>query len=265
MIAAALLRGGAWVAHHAGPMALAGGLVLVGYQHVEIGRLNAENAKLKVDYQNALENPKIITQLRDVPVDRPVPFKVTVPGETKVVTVTVTKTVLVPGQTRIVTVAPPVLCATVDECKRIFGASEQTITAQAHVRAGTIVPVLVNDVPTNLPLAADFPVHLTLVMDTRGVFSGVGEPDNVLQPDSVSTSTRVVIPVPPLKPKRWDATVAVGASTLFGGVTYVRGELDYHPFTGFLAPAYVGAGYRRFSGGPVASEGSVEIGATLSF
>lgn len=195
---------------------LIGLAAIAAYQHIEILGLRTERTQLRSDLRQALLSPRIVKQFVDQPVPYAVktPIVVTVPGETKTLTVTVERVRDVLGPERIVTVAPPVFCPTRAECDAIYAHSEQVIQTDAHLRAGTVVSVLDGEVVRNLPLAKDFPVHLTLVQDVRGVFSGVGDPTNPLQPDAVTTSTALA--PPPAPEKAWHYGVGIGASVMDG-------------------------------------------------
>ena len=187
------------------------------------------------------------------------------PGETKVVTVPVggqdvRYVVTAPSPTVRVITAPaaPVVVQTPQQNAEVV--RQANIVVTFDLTRDCVHPDVVG--PPDPTCGKPVDGHIELVQNGAG-FVRVTSPDDDLQTGPIQTQINNV--QPPEKHHRFDATVAAGASSLFGGTTYVRGELRYHPLEGILAPVYVGAGYRRFSGGPVTSEGTLEVGATFTF
>ena len=144
-----------------------------------------------------LVSEKIIERVEKVPYGVPQPYIVTLPGTVERVPVTIERIREifrdVPRDVvRVVT--PPVLCRTDEECRRIYGQSEQRITVDAALRAGTVVPVTVNGQEAQYPLSRDFPFQIKLVLSDRGVFHALDNPLLPVKPISVTTETVVLRP-----------------------------------------------------------------------
>ena len=187
------------------------------------------------------------------------------PGETRIVTIPVAGqavryTVTAPSPTVRVITAPaaPVIVQTPQQAAAVE--RQANIVVQFDELRRCVHPETVG--PPDPTCGKPVHPHVELVQNGAG-FVRVASPEDDLQTGPIQTQLNRVDQT--VNAHRFDVTVAAGASTLFGGVTYLRGDLRYHPLTGLLSPVYVGAGYRRFSGGPVSSEATLEIGATFSF
>jgi hypothetical protein len=100
--------------------------------------------------------------------------------------------------------------------------------------------------------------HVELVQNGAG-FVRLSSPDDDLQTGPITTRVNHVITA---RPKPWEVRAGIGVSSLFGGSTYLRGEVAYHPLPRF-DPLYVGAGVQRFSSG--LTNGYLEVGASVRF
>lgn len=132
-----------------------------------------------------------------------VPVPVLTPGGVQVVEVP-----------RVVTVTPPVPCRTEAECRALYGSAPQSVTVQAELPAGTVVPVRVlvdgEEHEVNAPLARPIPISVHLVLSERGVFHALQPEGSPLQVTEVRTETTMPLdrgavdsaPTSPTRPKR---------------------------------------------------------------
>jgi hypothetical protein len=108
-------------------------------------------------------------------------------------------TVPVPGKDRVqevqrvVTVTPPVPCRTEDECRRIFGSSQQAVLVNARLPRGTVVPVRITidgaEQEVQAPLSRDLDVTLRLVQAEHGVWHALQAETEPLRVTEVRTET----------------------------------------------------------------------------
>jgi len=132
---------------------------------------------------------------------------------------------------RVVAVTEPAFCKTREECERILGVANQTITVLGFVRAGTVVPVLIDGKVVNAPLAEDYKFSLNLALSERGIFHAVLPIGGPLGVTAVTTKTVVVEPVVIEKRVQSklpynlaftpvDVIVTNRGATVFSGVSY---------------------------------------------
>lgn len=197
--------------------------------------------------------PVVSKEVQQVPVGGTRPIIVTVPG--------------IPGS------IPQVVTAPAPEVRIITTPQTVTVTPSQQAAAEAKAPVVIT-----VPLIRDC-VHpdvqgppdptcgkpvdpsLTLVQSRSGGYVRLAGPSDTMQTGPVETRVNGVRPVARTP---WEIRVAAGASTLFSGSPYLRGEIDYHPFPRFDA-VYVGAGVQRFFSSPSVTNGYLEVGATIRF
>lgn len=173
--------------------------------------------------------------------ERPVNVEVRVPGapDIRMPPVTVTfrppqpATGTQPAQPpRVVADAPTILCRTEEECRRIYGASAQSITVDAQVRTGTLVTVCTEPLrdgacpagkEANLPLAKPLAFQLQAVQTERGIFHGLQVAGAPVEITRFRTETRVEVNIPaPALPYHLGLVARAGTSGTFTGVRYVN-------------------------------------------
>jgi hypothetical protein len=190
------------------------------------------NERIDVAIQRAVNEAAHLKQ--------PVNVTVTPPGETRPLNVVV-QPPTIPGGPVIVQ-APPVLCRTEEECRRIYGAAQQTITVSGEVALGTIVPVclvdLVNNVcppasTANRPLARGMAFKINVVRLEGGAFTTVMVPGSPLRITQVETST---------KPLEVAAANVPLPYNLGLGVRLIT-PMDLSRTVGFVGPLYQNYGW----------------------
>lgn len=132
--------------------------------------------------------------------------------------------------------APKVPCRTDEECRAIFGKSEQTITVNAALKTGTVVAVCLVDLinsqcpagqTANRPLAEAFKFKIDLIRIASGAYTALEPEFGKLEISNVVTRTKpieIVAGVSPKLPYNFGIGAKVIATTqsisAFGGPVY---------------------------------------------